>query len=531
KILGEYPEMKTKIKDLMPEIKKAVSEVNKLSVKKQGSELLKIDKHALDKREERHELPEIKGIKIGKCSFRLPPGPEKELHIGHALSYLLNNYYAKKYKGKLILRFEDTNPEKCEQRFVNGNKEDLKSLGITWDEEYYLSDNLAEYYNLCEKLLKSGDAYSCNCPSEKMSNNRKKRIRCPCADKKLNNNLRDWNKMKYGTYHEGVCVIRLKADMKSKNSVMWDPVIFRINKAKHYRQGTQFNVWPLYDFTAAIEDAKITHVLRDANWTQRIELQDFIRKKLGFRNNPVNILYSRYQVEGGVTQGRTIRELVENKTVEGYDDIRLATVKGLLRKGFLPETFMELLKEAGITKSKTTIPLEKLNTINRRMLDKKVNHYFFVENPVLLLVAKAPEKIVKIPLNPYTNKAREVKVNGKFHISRSDVVKGLIRLKHAYNVKIMKTGGDEAIGEYVEENIIKNVPIIQWVKGDEGVNVIVREALPLFDNKGNLNKESIIEHRGMAENAVLDLPIGSQIQFERFGFVKKEANSWILTHN
>lgn len=530
KLLGEKPELKNKLKTLTPKIKKAVDLINKMKIKEQKKELLKLEPHALDKEEEVRELPEIKNIKVGDCSFRIPPGPEKQLHIGHVFSFLLNNYYADKYDGKLYLRFEDTNPEKCKQEYVNGIKEDLKALGINWDYEYYLSDNMRDYYTKCNMLIKKGDAYSCSCTSEVMKNNRLKHERCACADKSVTQTLRDWNKMKYGTVNEGDCVIRLKADMKSKNSTLWDPVIFRINKTKHYRQGSKYKTWPLYDFTAAIEDMKITHVLRDANWTQRVELQDLIREKLGVKNHPVNVLYARYEIEGGVTKGRVIRELVEKGVVTGYDDIRLATVKGILRRGILPEALMELLVEVGITKSKTTIPLEKLYTINRRILDKKADRYFFVEEPIKLIVKNAPEIEAKLPMNPYTKKTRKIATSGTFQIPRKDVKKGIIKLKYIYNADVKEIKNDEVISEYVKENITKDVPIIQWTAEGNEVKTKIIQGKPLYDKKGKLQNNTLIVHKGFVEKAASELLIGAQVQFERFGFVKKEENQWVLTH-
>jgi len=504
KILGQEPELKSEIKKLMPTIQKIVKEINSMNLDAQKKELLKIDSHALDKKVEIKELPEIKDIVVGKCSFRLPPGPEKQLHVGHSFSFLLNNYYAKKYKGKLILRFEDTNPEKCEQVFVNGIKEDLKALGITWDQEYFLSDNMNEYYKLAEKLIKQGDAYACTCSSEIMKKNRENHVSCACSKLDINANLRFWNKMKYGTYREGECVLRLKADMKSKNSVMWDPVIFRMNHTKHYRQGSKYKIWPLYDFTASVEDAKITHVLRDSNWTQRIELQDFIRVKLGIKSNPVNVLFSRFEIEGGVTKGRVIRELVDKGIVSGYDDIRLSTVKGFLRRGILPETLMEVLIDTGISKSKTTIPMEKINTINRRILAERVSHYFFVEEPVLI----------------------NVKDKGEYYIQKSDFKKGIIRLKDSFNIDVKK----DNLADYAGEDLIKGAPVIQWVEKDDAVSTEVVEALPLFNDKDELNKTTLIVHKGVISKKASQLPVGTQVQFERFGYAKKETNNWIFTH-
>ncbi len=504
KLLAIDSSLKSRIDSIVPKVKKIVDEVNSMAFEEQKKELLSIDPKALEKekKEEVKELPEIEGIKVGKCSFRLPPAPEKELHIGHALSYTLNYYYAKKYKGKLILRIEDTNPEKCSMDYVIGNKNDIKAIGIKWDEEYFLSDNMDKYYKLCTKLIKEEKAYACTCSPETIRENRNKHIRCKCAEHTVNENLRHWNKMRYGVYKEGKCVIRFKGDMNSKNSTMWDPIIFRVVNKKHYRQGSRYHAWPMYDFTAAIEDSKITHVLRDANWTQRIELQDAIREALGIKKHPTNILYSRYEVKGGVTKGRVIRELVEKGVVTGYDDIRLTTIKGLLRRGIQPQVFLELLKDVGITKSKTTITMEKIYSINRRIIEPIAKHFFFVEDPV------------------------EYDIDGKtIVIQKSDLTQGVIRLKDGFNIEIR---GEKAVKK--GEELIKGVPIVQWLYKEDGIETEVIEGKPLFDDKGNLNENSLVIHKGLVDKRAMELEDGSIVQFERFGYCKKEGDHWIYIH-
>lgn len=514
KALGEKPSLKKDMKKLMIEINNAVNEVNKMSFEEQKKELLKLDKSALDKKEEIRELPEIPGIKKGKCSFRLPPGPEKELHIGHALSFLLNDYYARKYNGKLILRFEDTNPEKCELKYVNGIRDDLDALGIKRDMEYFMSDNMPKYYELAEKLIKKNNAYACVCPKKSDDDSGFDKKRCACADNDVNWSLRHWNKMKYGTYREGECVIRLKGDMKSKNTAMWDPVIFRIIKAKHYRQGSKYNAWPTYDFTASIEDKEVTHVLRDSNWTQRIELQDHIRRLCGIKNNPVNVLYSRYQIEGGVTQGRVIREAVEKGIANGYDDIRLSTVKAILRKGIQTETLRELLIELGITKSKRTIPLDKINAINRKILEKKANHYLAVKliDSMKLRVENCPGKISK-----------DFVING---ISKQDK---MIRLKNSFNAKIKSFDSNGILSEYAGGELSKGIKIVDWVS-ENNAKIKVLEGKPLFNEKGEVIPDSLVTHELLVEKNVDELSVGTIAYFEKFGYCKKEENQWIFIH-
>lgn len=530
KALGENPKLKDDMKKLMADINKAVNEVNNMDIDSQKKELLKLDKHALDKKEEVHELPEIPGIKKGKCSFRLPPGPEKQLHIGHALSFMLNDYYAKKYGSKLILRFEDTNPEKCALEYVKGIRDDLAALGIKYDEEYFLSDKMPAYYNYAESLMKNDYAYACVCPKKSDDEESFKRERCKCADNDVNWSLRHWNKMKYNTYREGECVLRLKGDMKSKNSTMWDPVIFRINNTKHYRQGNKYFIWPMYDFTAAIEDALVTHVLRDSNWTQRIELQNYIRAKCGIKTNPENVLYSRYEIEGGVTQGRVIRKLVEDNIVTGYDDIRMSTVKGFLRKGIQVETLKELLVELGITKSKRTIPLDKIYAINRRILEKKVNHYQAIkpENSMKLIVKNCPAKL-SVSLNSFSEDKIEIKLNGEFIINKLDKDVKSFRLKNGFKVNVVKNDGKEILGEYSKDEFEKGSTIVSWISNNNSTIKVI-ESLPLMNNKDEINKNSLIAHELIIESLVNELPVGTIINFEKFGYSKKEAEQWIFIH-
>jgi glutamyl-tRNA synthetase len=529
KALGKNPNLKKDMKKLMTQINEVVSEVNKMKIDEQKKELLKLDAHALDKKEEVHELPDIPNIKKKKCNFRLPPGPEKQLHIGHALTFLLNDYYAKKYEGKLILRFEDTNPEKCAWEYVRGIREDLSALEIKWDDEYFLSDKMSAYYNYAESLMKLGHAYACICP-KKSEEERFNKKRCDCAKNDVNWSLRNWNKMKYGTYKEGKCILRLKGDMESKNSTMWDPILFRINKTKHYRQGNKYNIWPMYDFTVAIEDSLVTHVLRDSNWTQRVELQNFIRQKCNIKTNPENVLYSRYEIQGGVTKGRVIRKLVEDKVVTGYDDIRLSTVKGMIRKGIQVETLRELLIELGISKSKRTIPLNKIYAINRRVLEKKVNHYQLIKpkDSIKLIVKNCPETI-NVPLNSYSKKNIKIELSGDFIINklRKDVKN--IRLKNGFSVNILKINEAEILGEYVNEKFMKGMNVVNWVSSNN-VRVKILEGLPLFNEKGDINNNSLITHELIIEKLVNELLVGTIVVFEKFGYCKKEAEQWIFIH-
>jgi len=286
----------------------------------------------------------------------------------------------------------------------------------------------------------------------------------------------------------------------------------------------------MYDFTAAIEDALITHALRDSNWTQRVELQDFIRKKCGIKENPVNVLYSRYQIEGGVTQGRVIRKLVEDKLVQGYDDIRLSTVKAFLRKGIRVETLRELLVELGISKSKRTIPTDKIYSINKKFLEKIANHYLAVkaDDSMSLNVKNCPTKL-SVPLNSFSDKKIDVKLTGEFVISKISKEDKVIRLKNGFNVKIVSLDSKQAAGEYDKGELTKEIKIVSWVSNNN-VKVNILEGKPLFNDKEELNPDSLITHQLIIESFVNELPKGTITYFERFGFCKKEEKQWIFVH-
>jgi len=478
------------IKKIMPQVQEIVKEVNALKGDKKEKEFEKYKGFAKEKEEKEEGLPELENAVEGKVVTRLAPEPSKYNHIGHALVFLIQYLYAQKYKGKCILRFDDTNPEKSTLEYYKAMKEDLHWLGIRWDEEKLASDDMAKMYELAEKLINQGDAFVCSCLQEDMGSLREKMKECKCRKKKKEENYNEWKEMLAGKFKEGERTLRLKGDMKSKNGVMRDPVIFRISYAPHFIQKDKYKVWPMYDFESSIKDSLdgITHVIRSKEFELRAELHDYILKLLKLKAPLVREI-GRYQITGALTQGRDIREGIEKGDLKGWDDPRLVTVRALRRRGFVPEMFQELAQTVGLSKSSGHIDPTVLAAANRKIVDARANRYSFVAEPIELEIVGAPEmRDIEVLLHDFDN------LKGKE-----------IRLLHLYNLKLgEKIVKGKVRCEFTSEEV-KDIPKINWVSFGVKSRVLMPDGSWIS---------------GMADEGVWDLKPGAIIQFERFGFVR-----------
>jgi glutamyl-tRNA synthetase len=502
---------KDKIKDIMPEITNIVKEINKLKKEQIEKEYSKFKKFVKEREEKEKTLPDIEISDLKQIITRLAPEPSKYNHLGHALSFLLNYIYAKKYNGKCLLRFEDTNPEKVSQEYVDAMREDvLEYLDIKVDSIKYVSDDMPLLYDYAKKLIEIEKAYMCFCDREKMQELRHAGKECKCRNKTKKENLEEWEKFKKGEYQNGEAILRIKGNMKSDNQVMRDPVLFRYLETKHYRQGTKYKVWPMYDFYNPIEDSLmgVTLILRSNEFDLRVELQDYIKDLLELKKQKI-VQYGRFNVIDFTTKGREIRELVESKELIGWDDPRLITLRALKRRGIKKEAIYELVNHLGLNKNQVNLTFDMIASINRKIIDSTSNRYSFVENPIKLKVKNAPKiKEIKIPIHPDKKETKEIKITDEIFISEKDYQENKnkeIRLLHLYNLKLSK------VPEYTsEEN--KDIPKLNWVSE----NIKTKILMP--DGK---------EIEGIAEKNVEKIKEGEIIQFERFGFCrldKKEKN-------
>jgi len=507
KILREKPELKKKIKDMIPDIQKIVKDVNSWSKEKQKSEIKKIGISLERKVEERRELPDLPNAKMGKVITAFPPEPSKYPHIGHAKAALINYLYAKKYKGKFIVRFEDTNPELSKKEFYYALINGLKWLGIKWDKLDYVSDHIEKYYKSTERLIKENKAYVCVCKQNEIKKNRRLMEECKCRKNSLNENLELWTKM-LTAFKEGEASVRIKISMEHKNAAMRDPTIMRIIDYPHPRIKKKYRVWPMYDFATALMDSwgGITHRIRSKEFEMRTELQQFIQKSLGLKS-PYITEIARFNLKGVTSSGRQIREMIKNKELFGWDDPRLTTLIALKRRGFNPEGIKEFLVSTGVSKSEATLTWDVLESFNRSVIDPKCNRYFCVFNPVKIKIKDSPKvNKVRIHLHPDFPRRgyREIPVNiNKIFISKDDFKKfkgKKVRLIGLFNVKLDKKA------EFISKEIVMKMPKIQWVS-EKNIPVSI------VMNDGSIKK-------GITESETKKLKVNDRIQFVRFGFCR-----------
>jgi glutamyl-tRNA synthetase len=521
KILGEKPEFRNKIKELISDIKKIVTEVNSWNKEKQENEMKKLGVTIEKKVEEKRELPELPGAQMGKVITAFPPEPSKYPHIGHAKAALINYLYAKKYKGKFFLRFEDTNPELAKKEYYDAILDGLKWLDIKWDKLEYVSDKIEDFYDAAEKLIKEGKAYVCVCPQEEIKKNRRFMKECKCRKNSKSENFELWKKM-FKEFKEGEASVRLKISMSHTNAAMRDPIIMRIIDKPHVRIGEKYRIWPMYDFATSLMDAweGVTHRIRSKEFEMRRELQQFIQKTLGFKPTQITEM-ARFNMEGVPSSGREIREMINKGELIGWDDPRLTTLMALKRRGFMPEAIKEFLLSTGVTKVESTLTWGAFESFNRSIIDSKCNRYFCVFNPVEIKVRDSPEiKEVKVHLHPDFPErgSRKIPVNlDKILISKEDFdkFKGReVRLIGLFNIKPDKQS------QFTSKEVIMEMSKIQWVSD---VNAKVRIVM----NDGNIKE-------GIAEPEIKKLKIDDRIQFVRFGFCRldrvKPEFTFYFTH-
>ncbi|MDA4120915.1 MAG: glutamate--tRNA ligase [Thaumarchaeota archaeon] len=530
--LAEFPELRSSPGSVAKEVQAIVKQVNSLS-KDQQETLLK-EKHpgaqSLAPKEGRVGLPPLPNAVNGKTSFRLPPEPSGFMHIGHAMAFTINFLYKRQYDGELWLRFEDTNPRKVERRYYQSFREGISWLGIEWDHEKNVSDDMEVMYKHGQRLIETGKAYACFCDEQKVKRLRFDGKACEHRGNSVEDNLKIWKELISKKHKEGEYVIRFKGDMQNLNYSLRDPNIFRVIDHPHPLTGTRYSLWPTYDVANAVEDeiCGITHVLRSSEF--RNELQQLIRDALGFRMLEV-IQFSRFNFKGTPVQKRLLRPLVEGKLVSGWDDPRMPTLEGLKRRGIIPQAIRDFTLQVGYTKTEHEYDWSILLSINRKLLDPVSRRIFFVPEPVRLDVEGAPERKVTIPFHPQHQLGeRTIETSGKFYVPETDLKTmkpGFkFRLMDLYNVELT-TGGPKFAAKYAGDELGPDTKKLQWV-AERNVEAKALVPGPLFSEAGEFNPKSLGEVHGLAEESLGDANPGDIIQFPRFGFCRVDSPGTLI---
>ncbi|MEM0465997.1 MAG: glutamate--tRNA ligase [Candidatus Thermoplasmatota archaeon] len=530
KVIAVFKQRGVTPNNIIPVVRAVVAEINQMKLSDQITELQTIAPELLvrEKKERDFSLPELPFAEKGKVVTRFPPEPNGYLHIGHAKAAIIDHEYARMYDGRFLLRFDDTNPDNVDAEFYDAQKEDLTWLGISWDYEYCTSDNLETHYKLAEQLIQQGDAYLCRCPPDAIKEGRFHSKACSCKEKSCGDMVDEWRDLLASPEHKGV-ILRLHGELGSDNTAMRDPTLFRVIDTPHPRTGTKYHVWPTYDFAGAVEDSLsgVTHPFR----TKEYELRDpvYFRILSLLKLRPPHLMeFSRLSIEGMPVSKRKIKPLIDQGLVSGFDDVRLPTLRGLQRRGIVPEAIKQFVFSQGISKMESVVDFSMVEAFNRKILDPKVKRFFFVPHPVRLDVKDAPVREVVLRFHPSVDLGERVMhTDSTFFIQRDDVrrlkIGDLFRLKGLYNVRIEKQSDTGIVGSYAGDEVIAETSKIQWTTS-EHVEMTVQIPGPLLIND-QFNPRSLKTISGYAEPMVALLNTGDIVQFERFGFVRIEKQN------
>ena len=497
---------------------------------------------------------------------RFPPEPNGFLHIGHAKSICLNFGVAQEFGGKTFLRFDDTNPEKEDEIFVESILEDVKWLGFTWDHLTYASDYFEQLYTFAEGLILDGKAYVCSLTSEEIRESRGTLTEVgknsPYRDRSIDESLEMFRSMRLGKFEEGSQVLRLKIDMASPNMNLRDPVIYRIRYQSHQRTGDDWCIYPMYDYTHCICDAleHISHSLCTLEFEDHRPLYDWVIENIDINYHPPQIEFSRLGLEYTVMSKRHLNQLVTEKVVEGWHDPRMPTIAGLRRRGVPPAAIREFCSRVGVTKQSNVVEMELLEFCIRHELESNSPRAMCVLEPLKVVITNwdQGELLLEAPWHPKQENlgSRSMPFSGTLYIEREDFSLeppskwkrlqpgGLVRLRYGFIIQC-----DEVLhaenGELIELRCryfpesrsgqdtsgLKPKGVIHWVSesGAEQIKVKKYDRLfnvpdPQADNfMDEINHESLVECDAFIEPAALDLD-QRQFQFERVGYFSKDED-------
>ncbi|MBR4407211.1 MAG: glutamine--tRNA ligase/YqeY domain fusion protein [Clostridia bacterium] len=409
-------------------------------------------------------LKDLENGKIGAVQTRHPPEPSGYLHIGHVRNVMLNYGIAKKFGGVCNLRFDDTNPTKESQEFVDGIKEDVHWLGFDYENVYYATDYFQQNYEIALKLIKEGKAFVCDLSPEELSAYRgtltEPGKNSPYRDRSVEENLELFERMKNGEFKQGERCLRAKIDMASPNINMRDPVIYRIQYNHHQRIGRKWNIYPSYDFSHPLDDALegVTHSICGLDFEDHRPLYNWVVENSGLKNRPQQVEYANLNIEGVVIGKRHIKRFVTEGKISGFDDPRVYTLRGLKRRGVLPESLLEFSREAKVSKTNTVCEMSFFEHFVRDTLNKVSKRVMAVTKPIKLVITNYPEDkeediiLEDFPQNETTT-TRTYKFGRELFIEEEDFLKvpvpkfhrlyvgNKVRLKGAYIIEC--TGFDE----------------------------------------------------------------------------------------
>jgi len=518
-------------------------------------------------------IQDLREGRFDRVATRFPPEPNAYLHIGHAKALWIDYGIAQDFGGTFNLRFDDTNPLKEEQEFVEAIIEDVRWLGVDWEDRlYFASDYFEQMYEWALELIRKGDAYVCDLSPEEVAATRgtptEPGIPSPYRNRSVEENLDLFQRMRAGEFPDGSRTLRAKIDMASPNMNMRDPVMYRIRHAEHHRQGNKWCIYPMYDWAHGLEDSieGITHSLCSLEYENHRPLYDWFLDRLGIYH-PRQIEFARLNMTYTVMSKRRFIELVEGGHVRGYDDPRLPTLAGLRRRGYTPEAIREFCRRIGIAKTDSVVDVAVLEDCIREDLNRHANRVMAVMDPLKVVLVNYPEDTVEeldVINNPEDPSAgtRKVPFCRELYIDRDDfreepppkyyrLAPGReVRLRNAYFIRCVDVVKD-AQGNVVQLNCTydpetrggdapdgrKVKATLHWVSARHALEAEARLYDHLFlkpdpddveegqDFTANLNPQSLVVKTCLVEPSVAGATPGTRYQFERVGYFCVDPDS------
>ena len=516
------------------------------------------------------------GLDKSLLKFRFPPEPNGFLHIGHVKAICVNFSLAKKYNAPVVLRFDDTNPEKEEQQYIDAIKKDISWLGFKWDEERFASDYFEQLYLWAIELIKNGKAYvdsqSSTAMAEQKGSPTNPGKNSPFRDRSIDENIKLFNEMKQGLHDEGKHVLRAKISMNANNMLLRDPVIYRVIKKEHPRTGSNWVVYPLYDWAHGESDyiEQISHSLCTLEFKPHRELYNWFLKQIAkpSKLKPKQREFARLNLSHTITSKRKLMLLVNSGLVSGWDDPRMPTISGLRRRGYPPEALQEFVRLAGVAKRENVIEASLLEFCAREELNKTSNRVMVVLDPLKLTITNYPSDTDEMvlsennPENPLSGE-REMPFGNEIFIEQEDfkteanrkffrlTIGKEVRLKSAYIIKANEVVYDDKnnivevlctydpkskSGSGSEESQRKVKGTLHWVSKKGSVDVKVNEYDRLFEHaspataKNNeelfqmINPNSSKTSVAKAEPFLAKAKKGERYQFQRKGYFIVDNN-------
>ena len=520
KVMAENPSLRPRAKEISSVAKSITSEVNAMTAEEQRRSLERLAPELLQ-RESRPKdmaLPDLVDVE-GEVRMRVAPNPSGPLHIGHSRMAILNDEYVRRYGGVCFNRFEDTDPARVDPSGYDTIPADLEWLGVKIDKTVVQSDRFDSYYAVSRQLLEMGKAYVCECEPDGWRELKNGGKACPHREQTLDEQMSRWDKMFDGTYGPEEASLVVKTDLSHPNPAIRDFVALRIDDTPHPRTGTKYRVYPLMNLAVAVDDHELdlTHVLRGKDHLNNTHRQEYVFEYLGW-SMPRYIHYGRVSIEDAQLSTSKMSAGIREGMYRGWDDPQLGTLAALRRRGIRPEAIRRYWVEAGIKEVDIEFSWKTLFSFNKDLIDDSSDRYFFVDDPVLLGIADSPDMVANAPLHPTHPERgkRELRVpaGGSVRLSRTDLPEpgSRLRLKDLCNVVYT---GEAFRYDGNDLSVLKEgVPIVHWTPED------ALEAEVLMTD-GTVR-------RGFAERGI-SAALGSSVQLERFGFVRVEGVSPIVT--